>query len=503
MSNVTYADTPQFTSISFNEIPGDMRTPGVFVEFDNSNAISGPSIQPFKNLIVGQRLANGTVAALSPVRITNAETAAVNFGAGSMLAAMAAAHFTNNEFTETWAVALDDLPAGAVASGSILYGGTITAGTLHLYIAGDKLTVGVTSTDTLDDIATATVAAITAATHLPVTAAVDGVTTSRVNLTAKHIGEVGNDLDIRFNFYAGEELPVGLTTTITAMVGGTGNPDADEIWPVLGDDQFNIIAFPYSDLANLADLEAELLDRWGPTKQNDGMASIAKAGLFSGTGAYGAARNSQNLNAMGTAPTFDPPYKWAASIAAVTSYYGNIDPARQLRTLILKGIRAPKVEDRFTEQEKNLLLHDGISTYDVDSGGLVRIQRLITTYQESATGADDVSYLDVNTLLTLSYLRYDFRNHISRKFPRHKLADDGKRYNSTQAIITPKVGKAEAVAKFRQWEDLGLIELGDTDPADAIICVRNPQDVNRLDWQLKPDLINNFMIAGVQIQFVL
>ena len=84
----------------------------------------------------------------------------------------------------------------------------------------------------------------------------------------------------------------------------------------------------------------------------------------------------------------------------------------------------------------------------VDAGGTVHLQRVITTYKVNAQGAEDISYLDVNTPLTLAYLRYDFRNYILRKYPCHKLANDGTRYGAGQAVITPKVGKAEAVAPF-------------------------------------------------------
>ncbi|MBF0248040.1 MAG: phage tail sheath subtilisin-like domain-containing protein [Alphaproteobacteria bacterium] len=103
------------------------------------------------------------------------------------------------------------------------------------------------------------------------------------------------------------------------------------------------------------------------------------------------------------APAFGSPtptYEWAAAVAGVVSYYGNIDPARPFQTLTLKGVMAPKQEDRFTLQENNLLLFDGISTHLVEAGGVVHVQRLITTYTVNAQGAEDISYLDVNTPLT-------------------------------------------------------------------------------------------------------
>ena len=59
-------------AISFNEIPTTIRVPFVYVEFDNSRAVQGPALMPYRNLVIGQRLATGTVPALTPTRVTNA-----------------------------------------------------------------------------------------------------------------------------------------------------------------------------------------------------------------------------------------------------------------------------------------------------------------------------------------------------------------------------------------------------------------------------------------------
>jgi phage tail sheath gpL-like len=192
----------------------------------------------------------------------------------------------------------------------------------------------------------------------------------------------------------------------------------------------------------------------------------------------------------------------AAAVAGVATYYGNMDPARPFQTLALKGVLPPKESDRLTLQENNLLLYDGISTFSVDDGGVTRVQRLITTYKNSPNGAEDVSYLNLNTILTLGYLRYDFRNYILRKYPRHKLADDGTRYGVGQPVITPRVGKAEAISRARVWESIGLVENVD-DFAKAVVCERNAADRDRLDWMLPPDLVNQFRVAGVKISFFL
>ena len=152
--------------------------------------------------------------------------------------------------------------------------------------------------------------------------------------------------------------------------------------------------------------------------------------------------------------------------------------------------------------ERNILLYDGISTFTVDANGGTRIERVITTYKTNPSGADDPSYLDWETMATLSYLRWDFRNTFLRKFPRFKLADDGNRYTPDQNVMTPKTAKAEAVAIFKNWEERALVENADAFK-EALVVVRDVADRNRLNFELAPDLINQLRVNAVKISFIL
>ncbi len=110
-------------SISFDSIPVSIRVPGQYVEFNNSQANTGLPAMPSKILVLGQRLAAGTVKANVPTQILSPSQAGKAFGRGSMLANMLAAIYNANSVTETWAIAQDDNPAGAPALGSILFAG--------------------------------------------------------------------------------------------------------------------------------------------------------------------------------------------------------------------------------------------------------------------------------------------------------------------------------------------------------------------------------------------
>jgi phage tail sheath gpL-like len=483
-------------SISFNSIPIDIRTPGQYIEFDASRAVQGLPAIAHKILVLGQRLSTGSVAAGVPVRILSAGQAENYFGRGSMLSAMLAALKAANTYTECWAVALDDNGAGVQASGTVTIGGTATeAGTLHVYIGGQAVQVAVASSAAAATVAAALAAAVQANTTLPVSAAAVGAV---VTLTAKHKGEVGNYLDVRLNYYSGQRTPAGITAAIVAMSGGTANPAVSTAITAIGDEQYHTIVTPYSDASNLALVEALLAARFGPMVQKEGHAFTAAAGTHAAIGTLGDSRNSPHLTIMAAGKSPTPVYVWAAVAAAVDAY--EPDPARPRQTLLLPGVLPPAIADIYTRDERNLHLYDGISTTLVDPGGQVLVERLITTYKTNAFGVGDVSYLDIETMRTIAYLRFSVRSRIALKFPRHKLANDGTRYGPGQAIVTPNVIRAELVALFAQWEQAGLAE-GMAQFKTDLIVERNATDPNRVDAIIPPDVVNQFRVFAAQVQF--
>ncbi|MGE0671970.1 MAG: phage tail sheath subtilisin-like domain-containing protein [Methylibium sp.] len=482
--------------ISFNQIPVDIRTPGHYIEFDNTRAVQGLPVVRHKILVIGQRLAAGSVIQGVPTRMLSAAQAEEAFGRGSYLAAMLAALKNANTYTECWAVALDDNGAGAAATGTLTVGGAPTVnGTLNLYIAGQRVQVGITSGSAAAAIATAIAAAVNADTSLPVTAAAVGAV---VTLTARHKGEMGNSIDVRPNYYFGEQLPKGMTLAIVALSGGTTNPDVQTAITAIGDEQYHTVICPFTDAANLTKIEALMSARFGPLVQKEGHAFASVSGTHGASLTVGNARNSPHLTIVGAGRSPTPPWIWAAVTGGVDAFES--DPARPRQTLELPGLLAPAEADRWTRDERNLALYGGIATTIVDAGGRVLIERLITTYKTNAFGVADISYLDIETLRTIAYLRFSVRSRIALKFPRYKLANDGTRYGAGQAIVTPNVIRAELVALFRQWEEAGLAEDFDQFKRDLIV-ERSGTDPNRVDAVIPPNVINQFRVFAGQVQF--
>ena len=228
--------------------------------------------------------------------------------------------------------------------------------------------------------------------------------------------------------------------------------------------------------------------------------SGAKSGTQGTLAAFGAALNSELISVLGTGKSPSWPCEAAAIYGAACGYYSAIDPARPLHTLSLTGLVAPKETERFTRTERDLLLRDGIATFTIDQAGTARIERAITTYQTDSLGIDDLAWLDLESVTTLGYLRASLRLRIATKFPRHKLADDGTAFGPGQAVVTPKILRAEIIALAREWETAALVEGLDQFVADLIV-ERDASDPNRVNALIPPDIVNQFRVFAAAVQF--
>ena len=486
--------------ISFNEIPLDIRTPGQYIEIDNSRALKGLPLNTRRILVMGQRRSVGTVAQAVPTRITSTDQAIEAFGRGSQLAHMIERLRAANATTETWAVALDDNPAGVATTHTITFGGVPSAaGTLRVYIGGRLVQTAVAAGESSATTATNLAAAInaTANADLLVTASAAAAV---VTLTCRHKGEMGNLLDIRTSYYADERPVVGLTVAISAAVAGSGNPDVTTAFAALGGDQYYTIISGWSDSSNLTKFETEMATRWGPLAQRTGHVFAGVAGTYGTLAALGSGRNSPHTTLVGGKKVPTPPWELAAVYGGVCEFNGSIDPARPFQTLVLPGVLAPVITDRFTLEERGLLLRDGISTFTVDPDGTMRIERVITTYQVNAFGIEDISYLDLNTKWTVDYIRFAVRARIALRYPRFKLADDGTQFAAGQAIVTPRMIRAELFGLFRELEENGLVENFDQFKNDLIV-VRSEVDPSRVNAIIPPDVVNQFRVFAASVQF--
>lgn len=489
-------------TIPFTNIPSNLRTPLFFAEFDNSQANTATTTQ--RTLIIGQMLTDGTLPANIPVLVSSVATVAGQCGAGSMLHGQMAAYLANDTAGEIYILPLSDTTAMVAAAGKITVTTQASAtGVISLYIAGIRVQVAVVATDEVAAVATALTAAINTTASLPVTAAaVDAV----ITLTAKNKGAHGNTLDLRLNYLGsagGETTPDSLVLTFTPMAGGAGAPELDDALANLQDRTFDFIINPYTDTASLNKIKEFLSDstgRWSYAEQLYGHSFAAQSGTYGQLTAAGELRNDQHASLLGVNGSPTPSYIWSAAYVGAIAQSLRNDPGRPLQTLAISGVLAPPLANRFTLTERNNLLHSGISTVTVTDDGTVQVENIITTYQKNKYGAEDDSYLQIETLFLLMFVTRFLRTQVTSKFARMKLAANGTRFAPGSAIITPNVIRAELIAQYQTLEFNGYVQDA-KGFAKGLIVEKSASNPNRVDVLWTGVLINQLRIFAVLNQF--
>ena len=488
-------------SVNFPTIPSNLRVPLFWAEMDNSEANTTQDSSPA--LLTGFAATDSTIPKNQLTIMPSASLAGKVAGRGSQLARMVAKYRAIDPFGELWVIAVDE-PEGEAATGALTITGNAQAsGTLSLYISATRVQAAVVTGDAPAAVAATLTAAINANADLPVTAT---AAAGAVTLTARHKGLTGNDIPLLMNYYGtvgSENTPDGQNVAITAMSGGTGAPDLSGAVAAMGDEPFDFIGTPFSDSASLATIALEMNDssgRWSYARQLYGHVYTAKIGTLSDLVAFGDTLNNQHITVAGYESGVQTAADELVALrTARNAVFIRNDPARPTQTGELTGALPALPGNRFSLTEQQSLLMHGIATAYTESG-VLRIQRDITTYQQNAYGVADNSYLDSETLHTSAYVIRQLKSIVTSKYPRHKLANDGTRFGSGQAIVTPAVLKGEMCASYRTMERAGIVENFDLFKK-YLVVERNAADPNRVDVLFPPDYVNQLRVFALLNQF--
>lgn len=485
--------------ISFDEIPYDWLKPGNLIEVKPNYDRVGAVPYPAKTLLVCQKLAAGSAAALQLYRITRPDQGRALFGAGSVGADMVEAYKAANKTGDVFAIGVADAAGGVAATGAFTFAGA-GSGALALYIGKQRIPLTIATGMAVADMAAVAAAAINAIATLPVTAA---AAAGACTITAKHKGEVGNAIQLKAAKRIDDSIPTGITVTVTAMSGGTTNPDVTAVLDAVAAQWFTGIVVPWDDSTTLGAIAGNLAGRYQAMGKQDGHAYFGHSGTFGALTTKGAVTNSPHITGMGAKGSASPPWVWAAALAGVAEFQLTNDPARQLRTLVLAGVEAPAETDWFTDTEMDLLLKGGVSTFTPQSDGTVTIDRVVTTYKTSALGVPDRAWLDIMVPKTMSRLRYDWASYVSLLYPRHKLSDDGSvaaEADTSGVVVTPRRMLGSWGARCRLYEELGWIE-GAKDTVRQSVFERDVNDRNRLNARQQVRIIGNLMVLAASLEF--
>lgn len=482
----------------FNNIPGNIRPPFMYAEFQSAGT-------PYQNnarlLLVGQITSAGAATPNHPVQVRDGDEARLSGHQGAMLARMHRIARRNAPLQEIWWLPLADDGSGVAATGQIDVDATLSSpNTLQIYIAGERVRIAVLASDTDANIATKLTAAINAVTDCPLTAAVDVSTDTQINLTARHKGTVGNSILIDTGRVEDENGVADTLLTITAMSGGSGDPDLTTALGNLADAEYDWICGPYSDTNSLSDVKDYMNDtsgRWSYVSQQYGHYIGSIADTVGNLTTAGNAQNSAHV-------TLFPCHKFrstrdqvAAAVGAIAAKHLQDAPelSRPLQTLEMIGIKGPLLaSDTLKQVDRQTLYFDGISGYTVARDGSVRIDRVVTTYQQNAHGDPDWTYLDIETMAQSMYgIRY-IRTKLTSVHGRKALAHSNPAGLDT--IVTPEDVRETFIQAYAELVADGVFEGVERFAADLVVEIDNT-DPNRINASLPLDHVNQLRILAV------
>lgn len=483
--------------VSFNSIPGNLLVPFFYAEV---NSRGTPYEGSSRLLLLGQKLASGTATAGVPIIIQSETEAAALFGVGSMLYWMYKRARNTAAVQPIWALPMAD-PAGSKAAGTITIStapGSTAAGLLR--VLGQRLSVQVYATDTVATVAATIAAAINAAGLAVTAAAALGV----VTVTARHNGLASNGLDITLVTDEPNVLTAA-NTAIVAMSGGTGTPDLADAFAGLGDDEFDWICGPYADATSLNAVRALMVTRWGPTVQLYGHYFTVNYGTLAANVTLGDSRNDAHASIMASQVSPTPPWEFAAELGAMAAAHLTEAPelSRPLHTLVLPDVLPPDSRAVWWDiDDRQALYTDGMSAYKVTVDGQVAIDRIITTYQQTAQGVTDRTFMAINTLAQAMYFVRYMRTEVSNTHGRQALADENP--YGLDEICTPDDIRNTLIHAYQGLQQLGVVEKAALF-AEYLVVERDSNNADRVNAYLPADVVNQLNIfaanATINLQY--
>ncbi|PNH98428.1 phage tail sheath subtilisin-like domain-containing protein [Vibrio diazotrophicus] len=283
------------------------------------------------------------------------------------------------------------------------------------------------------------------------------------------------------------------------------NGDTMSALAALGDVQYHHIICSLNDETTIRDLGEFLEKRYEALQQIPGVAYVPKQGTNAELVTFANKSNCplisfMPINALGNSANVA-----LSDAAAIGAWAGQIapslanDPCRPLQTLKMDGVYSI-AETEFDWAERNLMLHEGMGTYTVNTAKEVLVERAVTAYTENAAGIADNSYLDIMTPATAMYFRQKQRSRILSKYARHKVAKDGTRFAPGQVIVTPSMFKTELLALYKELEYAGIVQDFDGYKKSLIVEL-DDSNKQRINYQDSPQFVNGLIIVAGKIQF--
>lgn len=446
---------------------------GVYV--NNVQAKTNVTNKAMKVLLIGTALAANTTGKTYTsnvrTRVYSADEVGKQAGFGSPIHRAAKKVFKATSGTVEVAVLIQAEAGGAAAATGLIavtHEATET-GTWHVYVDGEHYQVPVNADQTVTTLGDAIVTAMTADPDCPVTP-VNAAGT--VTLTAKAKGTCGNDISITVNQRAGQFTPVGLTSTITAMSAGAGDPTITSALAALGAgdlanyeaDTHLVVCFDRMDTTIMEALSAyngEANNVEGCYLDTVGRPFVALwADTDPGTNAltaltalgdsYQETDKTNVIVAVPNSPT--NPTDIAGYVAGACAAIAQIRPEEPYGNKIMSGIEpgplatlGASTGNWATEYEnRDTAVKSGISTTVVENN-VVKLSDVVTLYHPSSISAYSNCYRMVRNVMVVANMVAAWRTLLT------SAVFDGISIVADVGKVTSQVDKAKVMDRDVLW----------------------------------------------------
>jgi len=478
------------SGIVFNQLPTENFSPASWIE---TGFGGGASSLPRAALIIGYTHGATPGPLLEPKLIPGKTH---EWPRDSQIASMIRAFRRKNPNVELWAVAIDDPSGGTAADHDFTVTGPATEdGTLPVYVGDHRVDVAIASGDSDSDIATAIETAVGTLADAPAGASAAAAV---LTFTAKFTAEEGNQIVIDFAPKQGQKIPAGVGgLTRQNLSSGAGNGDLTTALATVAEKRFFAIISGLVDSTAITDLVEEMDRRWSGTVELHGQGFVGIQGAVATMAALGAGYNAEEITAVGAGLSLSAPWDWAAEAAAADC--AKSDPVTGWLGVRLPGLDAPETD--FTGPERNVLLGSGVSTFRVESGGVI-IDRLVTTRSKDVDDNKDVTLLPLSLRRTAEALAFDWDSRVYNKFvsKNFKMASDPTiRPAPGSRILTPAIMRAEAAAWFLERQDDGLVQNFDAF-VEALNVQANSGDPMRMDTFFSTTVMRELVTLATRLE---
>lgn len=461
----------------------------------------------------------------TPILVTSPEDVANQTGFGFMLHRLAIQAYLGSGGVETWMIQQAEDGAAVQAAGELDFTGStgVLSGTLALYVVGIRVPVTITAAMTVENIADAVVAAITANDDLPVTA-VKVAVTFEVTITAKSGGPWGNDIDLDFNLLSTDVTPTGVVAAVSvATASGAGIPDIQDALDALGTGDGANEAF-FTDapihgygqdtttldaIANYVGQGNTQIGLWDPIVHRPFRSlvgdTVAGSGGLSALIALGDGRKQDRANGVIAVPDSpNHPAEIAAQTLGHIARVSNDRPERNYLGILLIGILPGEKANRWTSEfnDRDTAVKAGVSPTIVKSGA-VYLQNIVSFYHPDNVPVTSNGFREMRNIAILQNVAYNWAaNFESANWQGKTIVSDVNKVSNINArlgAVDTDTYRNDANALLRSFEENAWLYDADFSIANLVITPRVGGD--GFDAVIKLILSGMVNIINSRIQF--